>query len=466
MNTIYRSVDSESVPLQGYREAEKSPAGSPNMIRKCAFPFIAFLAGCVFGYSDIFSAHTDVNILDSKADLLNLRQESKSCPPCIHLENGMCPNNVTPVGNQCATASCNMLPICPKTEEPTTDVAADVPKVEETKPPPTMCTKEQEAHHFTCDAHEKSGERSCASEYTTSSALCVPPPKCKKGFHLQGPAPSWWPLCLEHNRNVASVDKCGTCKKPNVSQGSSTCMCAGLDSQPCAISDGYPGMFPETNHCPPKPCSDDNAALAGSCYQNDFNYFCADKGHGKCAMQKCPVGTSFSEYPKNVSPSYVDCQPKYYPLDSVQCPSDDTCPKPMNLGSQGAPPVMKNPKVPRGINKYCDVMCMCGIKYEAGSDRYGPPRCTPSFNSHQSGQKQSSDDGKGIQEGCYCDQEANHGRGAIALDHTKFDDCGQFLPLYGPSVGGGQAAAYSAYAKSNGLVDVFPKPPPRCVPDE
>jgi len=237
-------------------------------------------------------------------------------------------------------------------------------------------------------------------------------------------------------------------------------MCAGLDNIACALSDYYPGYYPEKSHCPPKPCSSEAAAREGFCYANDALNYCADKGHGKCGMMRCPKGTSFSEYSQG-SPSFVDCQPKFYSLDEIQC-IDGSCPHPMNLQSQGAPPVMKDPKIPRGMNKYCDLMCMCGIK---GNSRYGPPKCDPSFGKHDSGQKQSSDDGKGILEGCYCDQEANDGRGGMAFDKTKFDNCGFYLPLYGPGVGGGQAAAYQGYAKSNGLKDFFPEPKPQCVPD-
>ena len=466
MTTIDCTFDGESTPLKGYREAKRTPAGTPDVKRNLVSLLVGIMIGC-----SLSNYHSTVNTrrmknLTMKADLLNLRQASTG--GCIDLDaNGMCPNNITPVGNVCATVSEGDKPICSAKKQSTTESTTDIYKVKIGKPPPTMCTHEQEARNVTCDANEESGEGSCASEYTNSSALCVPQRKCGIGFHLQGPPPSWWPTCVDNfpPGGGTSPAGCGTCKKPNVSQGQQKCMCAGLQNVACSLSDHYPGYYASKLHCPPKPCSSAAAAAKANCVAHDLGHFCADKGHGKCAMQKCPVGTSYSQYSQE-SPSFVACSPKFYSLDAVTCPIGGTCAHTMNLGSEGAPPVMADQKVPRGINKYCDVMCMCGIKKNDSSDRYGPPKCQPSFSSHQSGQNQSSDDGKGILEGCYCDKNANDGRGGIALDHTKFDDCGQYMPLYGPDVGGGQAGAYSAYAKSNGLIDYFPEPKPICVKDD
>jgi hypothetical protein len=152
----------------------------------------------------------------------------------------------------------------------------------------------------------------------------------------------------------------------------------------------------------------------------------------------------------------------------IKCPAHGICPKPKNVGSEGYPWILKDPKVLRVTNKLCDLFCQCGIK---GGGRYGPSSCTAGFNKQESGQEEeSSDDGKGMLDGCYCDSEAIKSSpwgpgplGGIAFDHHKFDDCGYYLPLYGPNVGGGQAALYESYAKTNGLIDLFPALLPICV---
>jgi hypothetical protein len=185
-------------------------------------------------------------------------------------------------------------------------------------------------------------------------------------------------------------------------------------------------------------------------------------------MKNCPDGTTFSEYSKG-SPSFISCKSTPFYKTQIKCPAHGICPKPRNAGSEGYPWILKDPKVPRVINKLCDLFCQCGIK---GGGRYGPPSCTVGFDKHESGQEESSDDGEGMLDGCYCDSEAIKSSpwgpgplGGIAFDHHKFDDCGYYLPLYGPNVGGGQAASYESYAKTNGLIDLFPAPLPMCVPN-
>jgi hypothetical protein len=267
--------------------------------------------------------------------------------------------------------------------------------------------------------------------------------------------------------DVAPDAKCGTCKKPDKDK---PCECAGRDNVACAESNHYPGYSPVTSStCASKPCSSKKAAEVGHCVPSNFGYYCAEKGDGTCGMKSCPDGTTFSDYSKN-APSFIDCAPDPFYKTKTKCPAHGICPTFRNAGSTGFPWILKDPKVPRVINKYCDILCQCGIK---GDGRYGPPSCTFVFNKHDSGQKQSSDDGKGMLESCYCDREATTdspwGDGVlagIAFDHDKFDDCGQYLPLYGPNVGGGQAASYEQYAKTNGLTDLFPKPKPKCVKDK
>jgi hypothetical protein len=88
------------------------------------------------------------------------------------------------------------------------------------------------------------------------------------------------------------------------------------------------------------------------------------------------------------------------------------CPGTKNRGSEGFPSFFTDPRVPSDASVTCQNACACNKK-----EGFGPPSCF-----------QSGEPFPGPEECCYC-----FGKN-IAFDKNSFDDCGNYLPIFGEGV--------------------------------
>jgi len=129
-------------------------------------------------------------------------------------------------------------------------------------------TRDAESHEFVsygsvmppCDSMlPATNSSSCEVYYGQNTALSLKPSKCPAGELSEKRPPVWWHSCTKQTGTCPSG--CGTCKKPNYSQSSTTCMCAGSDAE-CTADCHYPG-YSDTKDCAALPCQQSNLAEAG-----------------------------------------------------------------------------------------------------------------------------------------------------------------------------------------------------------
>jgi hypothetical protein len=113
----------------------------------------------------------------------------------------------------------------------------------------------------TCDeTAPPTDANSCAYYYTKHTALSVKPNPCGPGEMQVSKPPDWWHYC--EGNTGACPSGCGTCKKPNVSQGEEQCMCAGNQGTVCTAECGYPGQD-DGQTCKKTYCRADDLEKAG-----------------------------------------------------------------------------------------------------------------------------------------------------------------------------------------------------------
>jgi len=164
-----------------------------------------------------------------------------------------------------------------------------------------------------------------------------------------------------------------------------------------------------------------------------------DSRYNRCKNSgvKCPYPPPIAGEGTNCATTTIKPQiPDRNIRESNLKPPTLTCPALKNKGSEGFPAAFTNPQVPSDASITCQNACACNDK--AG---FGPPGCF-----------YASQNWPGPTDCCYCDGKN------IAWDKTKYDRCGNYLPIYGPGTVPSQYECYNQYALKEGLVNNFPEP--------
>jgi len=344
--------------------------------------------------------------------------------------------------------------------------------------------------------------RLCRNYYSIHTALAKPDDddddgggggsgsegSCPAGMKEAQRPPLWWKKCKFNNRNVgkdwggnkpggkcddpggkgAEATPCGTCTEPSSTAGErEPCGCSRNQGH-CAIACGFP--LDETaadvkSKCPPRPCTNMTSA-AENC--NGWQRECSNPTGGKnmciqkdghCEVDKCVTGFfRVDEYNCCPGSYYSDKQmaglkcpraehPKKYKVAHCASPfgckdATSDCGKVIINHASGMPRTLNTSNLinPKTFDNVCDNACKCNpLGLEPGRGFLSAPLCQAGGQAYP----QAVDT-------CYCDGDT------MAWDKTKVDLCGYWLPIYGKDIPGGQANAYKAYAKANGLKNNFP----------